>query len=228
MNQVDLELLEPVKVIAIYERVDRGYYIESHDVAKGKLLAGKPLNRTQQLKLGHALIDNGIGVGVKFRGRIPSNLFSISADQFSIRMIWSNVSQRQEMFFRKELNIPNGSAWQPNLVYIVDRNEFKVFAYTDSILTEESQLFLVPYHNVSEIGSVCLGDIKLRKCEYIDDLMAMYEEVMFKSYFSHAGGVADLVKYNINLFWRNLIETGKKFPADKLIPTKLTISSFLN
>lgn len=218
-------------ILAIYRPTsDHEFYIEKHDVVAGQVQAGIPLQRRSLTQMAKSIISKDVQNRVGFKGLCPKNLLSFSLSNGEKKLLWLAPAQKRPMFFTPDLKIPNGEAHQPNLIFFLDDTDLSVFAIKDENVSPETELFIPPFHNLSREGKVCMGTTRRKDCDCIDDLMAHWENAFYFSYFSHAGNIHDELPYNINTFWKKLIEKQSKFPLDALLPTKkcLTIKKLLH
>lgn len=77
-------------------------------------------------------------------------------------------------------------------------------------------------------NSVCLGNAKVEKPEErtFENVIAYWEKMYWNSEFSHILG-DNPVKGNLAVLTKELIETGKDFPTDVLVPVNVKLSNLL-
>ena len=89
------------------------------------------------------------------------------------------------------------------------------------------KLYQPPFMNKGS-NSGCLGNAKVKKPEdrTFDNIIAYWEKMYWNSEFSHILG-GNPIKGNLAVLTKELIETGKPFPTDVLVPLKLKLSTLL-
>jgi PRTRC genetic system protein B len=93
--------------------------------------------------------------------------------------------------------------------------------------TPATSLYLAPYWNVSNNGSVCLGTTKVPRDVSVKSL-TRWEEAFFESEFTHANASTSLTTHPAGFIglWKSLIGK-KKFPVDYLCDVKQTLGRFI-
>lgn len=94
--------------------------------------------------------------------------------------------------------------------------------------TEESGLYLAPYWNGYDNGSVCTGTMRTpreKSVAAIED----WEQSFFRSEFTHAGGAGKRTTYPGGLLamWQAL-QTKPEFPIRYLVKVKQTVGDFVS
>jgi PRTRC genetic system protein B len=176
--------------------------------------AGKPvsLEFIQSLTESFSVKSNSIP-----HGEIPKELWF--ADTWEEKYIWHRPPCRKQMYFKKDLNIPNGEYCIPGLVWMVKRNTLYLFAYKAKRLSPDTQLYAAPFFNVNAgSGSVCLGNAKLKKPEDLTFLnfLQFWEDKFFLSEFSHFLG-NNPTKHNLVLVMK---KSSDVFDNEELKPIK--------
>lgn len=212
----------PSMVIAIYTGTGPAY-LEAHQVGpNGEVLEGKPLDHSTTDKI---LKDFSETKEKSKRpvGKVPANMLYIDVDQE--KYVWTIPEGKRFMHFSNSLNIPNGEAAIPELVFsAIGKNGLKVLAIKPG---EERTLCVAPFHNTSEQGGVCLGSAKATlKGNTFQDIINYWETKFFGSEFTHLSNKSP-INGNVNTMWKNLIETGEKFDNSLLIESKITLESLL-
>lgn len=190
-----------------------GAYLESHEISKeGAFLEGKPLRQETIQAIVDVFFDerqNRLAV----HGLLPVNvLFYEILPGGHYTMIWHRPAERRRIHFHADLNIKSGEAWVPAILYKVERNRLSVFALAkDDRPSEETPLYVAPFHNIYVGGEVCLGNAKLEKPKdrTYPALTKYWEDMFWLSEFSHLNGSVNPTKTNINLLWQRLIRDKK-------------------
>jgi PRTRC genetic system protein B len=222
MNRLTKEItfsMHPVAALIAYcsEKEYRGkeHYLEFRNIGNnGMMSAGKPvsLEFIQSLTENFSVKSNSIPYG-----EIPKELWY--ADTREEKYIWHRPPCRKQMYFKKELNVPNGTYAIPGLVWMVKRETLYLFAYKSKRLSHNSQLYSAPFFNVDAgSGSVCLGNAKLKKPEVLTFLnfLQFWEDKFFLSEFSHVLG-GNPTKHNLVLVMKKSIDM---FDNEELKPVE--------
>jgi len=233
-EELNLSFL-PIGAMIIYKmnneiNYQNEFYIEHHNIdGNGNMLSGAPLTEDAVKDLGNYFFQQKTE-NEKITGIVPENLL-----QFKLRtntlpdMIWFRPSQKKEMFFVDTLNIPNGLAHVPALIFKVENASLFIFAINDEARPNElTPLFLPPFHNCSSTGAVCLGSAKTKKVQNKtwSSLINFWEDLFWKSKFSHLGN--ETTNTNINLLWNKQIRHPETpFDLNVLIDSKLTLKNIL-
>jgi PRTRC genetic system protein B len=202
-----------------YESYEGNYYLESHNIGpSGEILEGKPLMQETLNDVVDVFFDERKN-RTAISGFIPENLLSFDVLPGGFySMMWFQPSQTKVMHFQESLKIPSGMAVVPALIYKVERKELSVYAIkTNDRPALSTALFRAPFHNVYESGLVCLGTAKIQKPvekSYVSE-MQYWEDLFWKSEFSHLNGSDSPTKSNLNLLWKKLITAKKRTWDDK-------------
>jgi PRTRC genetic system protein B len=217
----------PHMSVIIYKNVDRGHslnqwYLETHDISSGQMSAGKPLTNDCLSNLTEFLTRENNDI-MRIKGLIPDNLLyhNLNAKGWP-DMIWHVKSGPKEMYFSESLNIPNGKAQSPSLVFAFISGRSYVFAVAGNNRPEaDTQLYQPPFHNCAANGSICLGNAKLPKPNQLtwESMMQWHETKFWRSVFTHNGGAG--IKGNLNLVWKQqILNPAKKFNNKVLLKSK--------
>lgn len=214
----------PQMTVVVYE-CNSEYYLEVHEIVGGVVGASKPIDQDSIQDLVEYFDkkekrDSGLS------GPVPSGVLFIEWNEKKKVIAWTNPARSRPMFFTKELHIKNGVANQPSLLYVLRDTGLDIFAYQP----KTGKLFQAPYHNVSSSGDVCLGSAKLvkpRDRKYAS-LINYYEDLFWKSEFSHLAGHESPIKGNLNTYWKKHIGKPEPFDYSVLIPYEnKTLSKFI-
>ncbi|WP_060868921.1 PRTRC system protein B [Chryseobacterium indologenes] len=222
---------DPISALVFY-RGNRGYnetYVECFDMENGIPVNPHPLTVNEGKRLAKALqVDEENLNLLKSDGIVNSNLLSFDAKSATI--VWHTRAQFRELFFNNHLGIQSGKAHTPPMVWVADREKLKVFALSTSRKpTINTPLYNAPYFNVYVDGSVCMGtvDISTTETGSVDQLMKLWENYFFNSYFSHLMYDHNPVNGNCVMLWENLIDNGKLFPTEMLVKTSKKLKDIL-
>lgn len=197
----------------VYQCGQKDYYLETCKIDKdGRLSEKKPLTRNS-IK---SIVETFYEKEEKTISILPTNLLFLNRDI----IIWHTPSMQRELFFDIE-SIPDGIACIPAMLWIINNSKLSVFALkTNARPTLDTKIFKAPFHNIYMDGSVCMGTAMHpeRKIDTdINKLIIKWELSFWHSRFSHLIDKSPVKDgYNINLIWKNLIESGDKFPKEVL------------
>ena len=134
------------------------------------------------------------------------------------------------MYFVKKLEIPNGKAKIPAMLWFANKERLSVFALTsDKRPTEKTPLYYAPFFNVYEDGSVCMGtvNIHIKNSASVEEFTKSWEDYFFNSYFSHLLDNYNPINENCVNLWKKLIKTGETFPVGVLKKNNKTLKNVL-
>ncbi|UKB78569.1 prokaryotic E2 ligase family D protein [Chryseobacterium sp. MEBOG07] len=237
-NQTDLTdnfgpLYYPKSALVFYETkgTNTDGYIESFDMDKnGHLINAHPLTVREANQLAKSLkVREEKESFLKPQGIMGRNILQIDPIHNGV-VIWFTKAMSREMFFVEKLEIPNGKANVPAMLWVANRNKLFVYALsTDRRPTEKTTLFHAPYFNVYEDGAVCMGtvDVRIKKTASLEEFTTAWEEYFFNSYFSHLMQDHNPIKGNCVSLWKRLINTNDPFPKDVLIKSSRTLKDLL-
>jgi len=222
MNKLTEEItrsMHPAAALIAYQSKNEygntEHYLEFRNISdKGMMGAGKPVSLSfiQSLIERFSVKSNSIP-----HGEIPKELWF--ADSREEKYIWHRPPCKKYMYFKKDLNIPNGTYAIPGLVWMVKRETLYLFAYRSKRLSSDTQLYSAPFFNVrANSGDVCLGNAKLKKPEDLTFLnfLNYWEAKFFLSEFSHLLG-NNPTKHNLVLVLKHSTDV---FDNEELKPVK--------
>lgn len=222
---------EPTCALVFYQS-NNAYndsYVEYFDMDNGIPINPHPLSVNEGNRLATALqVDETNLKMLRTDGILSSNLLSF--DSKSSTIVWYTKAQFRNLFFNSHLGIKSGKAHTPPMVWIADRETLKVFALSTARKpTVNTPLYYAPYFNIYVDGSVCMGTVDITTAETgsVNELMTLWENYFFNSYFSHLMSGHNPVDGNCVMLWENLIDTGKKFPNEMLVKTSKKLKDIL-
>ena len=137
---------------------------------------------------------------------------------------------KRQLYFTENLEIPNGMAEVPAMLWFANKRSLKIFALANSRRpTEKTELFYAPFFNVYEDGNVCMGtvDVNIQNSNYIEEFIEKWEDYFFNSYFSHLMNEHNPINGNCVNLWKSLINTEKQFPKEALKQANRTLKNLL-
>ncbi|MDC2174820.1 PRTRC system protein B [Bacteroides thetaiotaomicron] len=226
MNELTKQLstmLVPEMAIIVYSDDNRtNLYLERRDIRNGNMGAGKPLTEECIKDIADLALNRA---SKELHGIIPPNMLYADGRKGYEKFVWYEKPQKKMHYFRKNLDIPNGTLCTPSLLYVVERDVLSLYAFCGD--NPDSQLYQAPYFNVSS-SYACLGNSKLPEIEEMtyQNIIAYWEKMFWQSEFSHILGT-NPIKSNLALVTKKLIKTGEPFPESELIPIKLTLKKII-
>lgn len=221
------DVYSPFAAIIAYrtEEASRNFYLERRSIKNGRMGVGKPLTEKafaqmlQNVHTGNAQLDNSM------HGVIPPNVLFCDCSLTKEKLVWFHGPEERYLFFKDDLDIPNGKMKVPGLVYVATKEKFAMYAFKGRKPT--NKLYRAPFMNVSE-SYVCLGNSKVKKPNNrtFVNVMAYWEKMFWLSEFSHILG-GNPVKGNLAVLTKRLMDTGNDFPTDELEPVQQTLKGLL-
>lgn len=207
-------------------------YIEYYDMdSAGCPVNPHPLTVREAQRLAKSLDtrEQAAKAFLKPEGIIPANVLHIDPSENG-SAVWYTRPQQQKLFFSESLNLESGLVSLPALVWKADKKHLSVFALKGSSRPKaETALRHAPFFNLYQNGNVCMGnvDVNIQQAASLEQFIAAWQEYFFGSYFSHhIGGHAPL-KENLVSLYKELMGSGRAFPADRLISNSLTLKNLI-
>ncbi|MBD0724808.1 PRTRC system protein B [Flavobacterium sp. L1I52] len=228
-------LYHPKSVLVFYETKgsNTDVYVEHFDMDKnGNPINAHPLTVKEANVLAKALNteqEKNIAL-LKPSGILPTNILHINPNPENGSVIWYTKAQQRQLYFVDSLQIPNGIAEVPPMLWKASKNSLSVFALAnDRRPNEKTKLFHTPYFNIYEDGKVCMGTVSvdIKKSASVEEFVQAWEHYFFNSYFSHLLGNHNPIKGNCINLWKDLINTAKPFPKEVLKPNNKTLKNLL-
>lgn len=166
---------------------------------------------------------------LKPKGILSTHVLHINPSENGT-VLWYTKAKKTKMFFSESLEIPNGNANVPAMLWYANKQSLVVFALaTDRRPTEKTALYHAPFFNVYENGNVCMGtvNINIQNSASVEEFMQEWENYFFNSYFSHLVNEHNPINTNCVSLWKDLIATGNSFPKEVLKKTNRTIKTIL-
>ena len=228
-------LYHPKSALVFYETkgATTDVYVEHFDMDKnGNPINAHPLTVKEAKVLARALQtekdkDNAF---LKSNGILHTNILYINPNTDKGAVLWYTKAQRRQLYFVSGLDIPNGMAYVPPMIWYANKNSLSVFALaSDRRPTEKTPLYFAPFLNIYEDGKVCMGsvNISIKNSASVEDFIKAWEDYFFNSYFSHLLGNNSPIKGNCVTLWKDLIQTGKPFPKEVLKKNNKTLKNLL-
>jgi PRTRC genetic system protein B len=227
-------LYHPKSALVFYQTENQNHdmYVEYFEMNEnGNPINAHPLTTREAQRLAKMLNvqSKNEKAFLKPKSLISPNILFINPSETG-KVIWCTQAQEKELFFVKNLDIPNGKVNVPALVWCADKQNLKIFALeNDERPDENTPLFYAPFFNVYENGNVCMGnvDVKIKNSSSLEEFTRSWEDYFFHSYFSHLIGGHNPIKGNIINLWKTLIETENPFLNEVLMRSKLTLKNLI-
>ncbi|TGD59009.1 PRTRC system protein B [Flavobacterium humi] len=228
-------LYHPKCALVFYETKgsNNEVYVEHFDMDKnGSPINAHPLTVREANVLAKALQTekDKDKAFLKSNGILPTNILNINPNADRGAVLWYTKAQKRQLYFVNGLDIPNGTAYVPPMVWYASKNSLWVLALTsDRRPTEKTPLYYAPFFNIYEDGRVCMGSvsINIKNSASIEEFTGAWEDYFFNSYFSHLLGSNSPIKGNCVSLWKDLIGTGKPFPKEVLKKHNKTVKNLL-
>ncbi|SEH94626.1 PRTRC system protein B [Paenimyroides aquimaris] len=216
-------LYHPKSALVFYEAkgTEKSMYVEHFDMDRG----GNPINaHPLSVKEANVLAkslqtdEEKSQAFLKPKGILPTNVLHINPSNDKGMVLWYTKAQQRQLYFVDGLDISNGKAQVPAMLWIANKSSLTVFALaSDRRPTEKTPLHYAPFFNIYEKGNVCMGtvSIDIKNSASVEEFIQAWEHYFFNSYFSHSL-VANLTRQNIVNLWKDLVNTGKPFPKEAL------------
>ncbi len=229
-------LYYPTTALVFYQNDDRNKdtYVEYFDMDKNgnpinahpltereaKILAKALITKTQRGKKQDFLKPNGI---------LPAHVLQINPSENG-SVLWFTKSMKRQLFFTENLEIPNGIAEVPAMLWSANKRSLKIYALANNRRpSENTPLFFAPFFNVYENGNVCMGtvDVHIQNSTSLEEFIKKWEDYFFNSYFSHLMNEHNPINGNCVNLWKSLINTEKQFPKETLKKVNRTLKNLL-
>ena len=166
---------------------------------------------------------------LKPKGILPTNILQINPSENG-SVLWFTKSRKQHLYFTENLEISNGRADVPAMLWFANKQSLKIFALSSNQRpTEKTPLFYAPFFNVYENGNVCMGtvDVHIQNSTSLEEFIKNWEDYFFNSYFSHLMNEHNPIKGNCVNLWKSLINVEKPFPKEALKKANRTLKNLL-
>lgn len=232
--------LTPDKAVVIYRGPGdpmRGqaeeFYLEMHSIiAQGDrytLGPGTPLTRRQTAKLASLAVGRQAGL---LSGFLPkARVLYLDPAPVSPRIVWWRPPEVRGLIFdEKQSGIPSGKYPLPALVFDLCDRQLSVYAAAEAAVAPDTLLMKAPLPNIYNDGSVCLGNCKKSEARGdIEVLVASYEDIFYRSQFTHFNHEQVSKVPVIALFKK--IAGSATFPVEELVhlhDRKITLRDIVN
>lgn len=208
--------------VEYFDMDKNGNPINAHPLTEreAKILAKALITKTQRGKKQDFLKPNGI---------LPAHVLQINPSENG-SVLWFTKSMKRQLFFTENLEIPNGMAEVPAMLWSANKRSLKIYALANNRRpSENTPLFFAPFFNVYENGNVCMGtvDVHIQNSTSLEEFIIKWEDYFFNSYFSHLMNEHNPINGNCVNLWKSLINTEKQFPKETLKKVNRTLKNLL-
>jgi len=211
----------PFKAILFYRDATDSFYLESYDMdSNGMAINAHPLSIKESGEIADAL-GNSRELKSHFVNEatlLPPNVLYVNNDRKG-SVVWHTTSKKVNLFFHRILEIPDGFAHVPAMLWKADKDSLSVWAMKDNKRpTDETPLYHAPFFNVYDRGNVCMGNVRKHipnGCT-LGDFISLWEKYFFNSTFSHTIRGGAVSGGELDAFWKKQMSIGSKFPVQRL------------
>ena len=144
------------------------------------------------------------------------------------KMLWYAPAQKREIFFscsnKKLMKISGKEFPFPALLFLAEKENLSVFLLASSRRPDMTTiLYEAPFWNVSKAGRICLPTGARNTFHTMEE----WEDIFFKSAFSHAGGASFKVGTVETIFPHLVKEKYAKFPVKNCFRHKFKVGDLL-
>ncbi|PTT38489.1 MULTISPECIES: PRTRC system protein B [unclassified Chryseobacterium] len=227
-------LYHPVSALVIYQADDDDNwdtYVEHFDMDKdGNPINAHPLSEREAKILAKSLNTKKEKnkAFLKPESILPTNILYINPTEKG-SVIWYTKARKTKLFFTESLEIPNGTASIPAMLWVASKQHLTVFTLiSDKRPTEKTALYHAPFFNVYENGNVCMGtvNVDIKKSASVEEFIRAWEHYFFNSKFSHLNNHNPTNGNCVNM-WKELMDTEKPFPKEILKKTNKILKNIL-
>lgn len=200
-------------------------YLERRKIVNGSLGAGAPLTKKCIAEISASIAADDKDITFGLHGIMPPTLLYADTTPGQTKLVWFRPPEARLAYFSETLGIEDGILKCPGLVYVADNERLTLYAFKG--MKPKSKLYRAPFMNVGD-GNVCLGNAKIAKpkANTFFEVMAYWEELFWKSEFSHILG-SNPVNGNLASITKACIKTGTPIPSSVLIPVNTKLQDLL-
>jgi len=219
------QLVQALLIYAGNSDARGGSFVTLHDVQGESTPTLGPAQRLSTAFLASLANNLQRNVGVEI---LPENVLARTNDMF----MWWTPAQMRPMFFGSpdgKMAALNGLSFpQPALVFLAHEHTLSVRALkTSRRPAANTELYVAPYWNVYEDGSICLGSTPIPTSPSVSTI-PQWERAFFQSEFTHPNGAQRITAHKGGFagLWEAI--AGKdQFPVRYLVDAKQTLAAFI-
>mgnify|MGYP003460061868 CR=1 FL=1 len=155
-----------------------------YDIQNDTLSAGKSLTVETAKSIFNFVngIDGMQSYG--FNDILPTNILKYKTDEKYV--VWYTEPGLKTVLYSKKLAVKTGVYWIPRLLWKLKGNSLYVFALSKKVVSKKDKLYYAPLFNISNSGSVCMGNTKFTDKGYdYEKIIAKVESGFWESTFTH-------------------------------------------
>ncbi|HSA34215.1 MAG TPA: hypothetical protein P5077_10855 [bacterium] len=244
LNDILREQLAPAQALIIYRRAaaadrpvslnNEAAYIELHPIVTAgdryALGPGAPLTKKQVIALAAlAGADRSALLG----GFLPATgrLLYLDPSPAAPRILWWRPPEKREIIFdERQSGIASGEYPLPALLFDLADRSLSVHAVAGDFVTPRSPVKNAPLPNIYDDGRICMGNCRLPAMRGdIADLIERYEELFYRSEFTHFIHKEPTRSPVTSLF--KALAGSDAFPVEELTPLNgrsVTVAQLIN
>ena len=230
------KLYHPTSALVFFQTNERikETYVEYFDMDKnGNPINAHPLTEKEAKTLVKALNTKTQKEKskdfLKPKGILPTNILQINPSENG-SVLWFTKSMKKQLYFTENLEISNGRAEVPAMLWFANKRSLKIFALSSNQRpTEKTPLFYAPFFNVYENGNVCMGtvDVHIQNSTSLEEFIKNWEDYFYNSYFSHLMNEHNPINGNCVNLWKSLVDKDEIFPKNVLKKTNKILKNLL-
>jgi len=216
----ETSIIKPNKLLVFYNNG----YIESSDLDDMTFMpkSFKPLTNKEILNLfsylnkaKNKVTNNTLNESYSFKGYINRQILELEIDESSISMSWVVPSKVRVFNYYNETSEIN----YPGIILRLHQNNLYAYSYK-STYKENSLLYRTPLPNIGSDGSLCFGNVNLKKLisKNLTKTIEKIEFEFFNSSFTHENCKSS--KTDMKKLLRKQMKTKDKFPSSEFIKHK--------
>ncbi|ACU60700.1 hypothetical protein [Chitinophaga pinensis] len=202
--------------------------------ARGKMINPHPLSYKDADRLKAALYelypesDEQKQAFLRCKGLLPEQVLHFDASVDG-HVIWYTPARKVSLCFGGQLELPDGEACVPPLVWKASKSNLYIYALQDDKKPGlQTPLCRAPFFNTGYDGKVCMGNVKtIFHDTYLENFMKLWEAYFFHSEFTHSIQQESPITGNLLQLWTKLVQTGEAFPTELLKPTAITLQKLM-
>jgi len=214
---------KPIMVIVSY-RKDNDFYLETHDILEsGNIGAGKPLSEYAVRKIADSFTSKKLkrkeNDSMILKGFLPDNLLYLDQNTIkSSHIAWFMDKRKADLYFDKKVRIKDGKGNMPMTLFIWN-GFLSIYSIKRKPESLSDNVYEAPFPNISNDGSVCLGNTKRQdKPKTFETAIKVYETAFFQSRFTDEGLDRRLANISMVQLWKENMASKKEFNDDYLKP----------
>lgn len=206
---------KPELQLTVYKSSQNGsLYVEKNDIVDNQIGPAEPLSEQTLTDLVNYFIDYKESYSVS--GFNNPNIIYLDSNPTDFKIVWFCKEKETELLFKDSLEGLSGTAWTPNLIFVINKDELYCYA-VKSMNINRSKLYRAPFPNIYDDGKICMGNAVIKKSKDLNEILRNCEAAFFGSYFTHYMNDVIILKTNATNYWKKAVKTKCKFDYNQLI-----------